>query len=130
MSAIDLAAVILSITCLALIAVATLVTIRLRGALGEVRTVIDEVRADAAAQHGRLDRQGAAVDAELHRIDGLVERADRVTARADTLSKVTYGAIARPVIRTAAVVKGTTRAAQRLRGGPADRQEDGTCSSE
>ncbi|MFN3216492.1 MAG: hypothetical protein ACE367_08365 [Acidimicrobiales bacterium] len=116
MSAIDLAAIVLSVTCLVMIAVATLVTVRLRSALGEVRELIDEVRSEASEISGRLDAQAAAVDSELHRIDGLVDRAERVSARADTLSRMTYGAVARPVIKTAAVVKGTSRAAQRLRG--------------
>jgi hypothetical protein len=116
MSAVDLAAIILSVTCLVMIAVATLVTVRLRGALGEVRALIDQIRSDAGEISARLDVQAAAVDTELHRIDGLVDRAERVSARADTLSRMTYGAVARPVIKTAAVVKGTSRAAQRLRG--------------
>lgn len=116
MSAMDLAAVILAVTCLALIAVATLVIVRLRSSLAEVRALIDQVRADARDISRRLDAQADSVDRELHRIDGLVERADRVSARAETLSRLTYGAVARPVIKTAAVVKGTSRAAQRLRG--------------
>lgn len=116
MSAIDLAAIVLSVTCLALIAVATLVTVRLRSALSEVRELIDQIRSEASEVSVRLDAQAAAVDSELHRVDGLVERAERVSARADTLSRMTYGAVARPVIKTAAVVKGTSRAAQRLRG--------------
>jgi hypothetical protein len=134
MSAGDLAAVILSVTCLVLIAVATLVVVRLRAALGEVRSLIDQIRSEAAETTVRLDAQSAAVDAELHRVDGLVERAERVSARADTLSRMTYGAVARPVIKTAAVVKGTSRAAQRLRGaapaaGGAGRDDDGTASA-
>ena len=138
MSALDLAAVIVSVTCLGLIAVATLVVVRLRGALVEVRSLIDEIRAEAAETTARLDAQAAAVDAELHRVDGLVARAERVSARADTLSRMTYGAVARPVIRTAAVVKGTSRAAQRLRGatpgtrgstGGDDDIDDGTVSA-
>ncbi len=116
MSAIDLAAIVLSVTCLALIAVATLVIVRLRSALTEVQVLITEIRAEAEATSARLDTQAEAVEAELHRVDGLVERAERVSARADTLSRMTYGAVARPVIKTAAVVKGTSRAAQRLRG--------------
>lgn len=126
MSAIDLAAVVLSVTCLALIAVATLVVVRLRGALAEVRGLIGEIRAEAEATSVRLDAQAEAVETELHRVDGLVERAERVSARADTLSRMTYGAVARPVIKTAAVVKGTSRAAQRLRGSaPTPRTETG-----
>jgi ATP/maltotriose-dependent transcriptional regulator MalT len=137
MSAIDLAAVVLSVTCLVMIAVATLVTVRLRSALGEVRTLIDEVRSEASEISARLDAQAVAVDTELHRIDGLVDRADKVAARADTLSRMTYGAVARPVIKTAAVVKGTSRAAQRLRGAAPqpgsgignDGVDDGTASA-
>jgi len=116
MSAIDLAAVVLSVTCLVMIAVATLVTMRLRSALTEVRGLIEQIRSEADDISARLDAQAAAVDSDLRRVDGLVDRAERVSARADVLSRMTYGAVARPVIKTAAVVKGTTRAAQRLRG--------------
>jgi hypothetical protein len=64
----------------------------------------------------RIETQATTIDDELHRVDGLISSAERVSARADTLSRMTYGAVARPVIKTAAVVKGTSRAARRLRG--------------
>ena len=81
-----------------------------------------DAAADVDATMRRLDAQADAVDHEMVRVDGLLESAERVSARADTLSKMTYGAVAKPVIKTAAVVKGTSRAARRLTGRDIDEQ--------
>ena len=117
MTASELAAIIISIAALAAVGVAVWVVIELRRSTEVLRATVTELRDDLAAMVSHVGAQAAAVDDELRRADGLLDTAERVSARADTLSKVTYGAVARPVIKTAAVVKGTSKAARRLRRG-------------
>ncbi len=120
MSATDLAATVIAVAALGVIAVAVALIMTLRRTTDELGEVLATLRTDIARTLERLEGQADAIDTELSRVDGLVESAERISARADTLSRVTYGAVARPVIRTAAVVKGTTRAARLLRRSPGD----------
>ncbi len=122
MSAADLAAVVIVVVAIAVTAGVVVLVMQLRQTTEELRDVLRGLRADVDATMERLDAQADAVDHELTRVDGLLDSAERVSARADTLSKMTYGAVAKPVIKTAAVVKGTSRAARRLTGREIDEQ--------
>ena len=122
MSAADLAAVIVVVVAIAATIGAVVLIMQLRRTTEELRDVLVDLRTDVDATMRRLDAQADAVDHEMVRVDGLRESAERVSARADTLSKMTYGAVAKPVIKTAAVVKGTSRAARRLTGREVDEQ--------
>lgn len=117
MTATDLASVIVAFVALGITALAVVLLMSMRRTADELLVALARMNDEVDETLRRLDDQTTAVDAELHRVDGLVASAERVSARADTLSRMTYGAVARPVIRTAAVVKGTSRAARRLRGG-------------
>lgn len=115
MDATDLAAVIVAVVSLATMGALVWLVADLRRTTAALRATVARLEADTAPAAARLAEQVAEIDAELRRVDGLLERADKVSARADTLSKVTYQAVAKPVINTAAAMKGTSRAAQRLR---------------
>lgn len=116
MSATDLAAVLAAVTCLGVVAVAAVLAVRLWMALAKVDGLVHELRTGVDARLADLDARSAEIHDDLHRVDGLIDAAERVTARADTLSRMTYGAVAKPVIKTAAVVRGTSKAARRLKG--------------
>ncbi len=116
MSATDLAAVLVVVVAVAVTGVAVVMVMQLRRTTDELREVLGRLRGDVDATMQRLDDQADAIESEMARVDGLVASAERVSARADTLSRVTYGAVAKPVIKTAAVVKGTSKAARRLTG--------------
>ncbi len=118
MDASDLAAVIIAIAALVATAVAVIVVIQVRRVSDDLRAVLEALGTNVDATLNRLDERTTEVEHEMQRIGGLIDSAERVTARADTLSKMTYGAVAKPVIKTAAVVRGTSRAARRLRRGP------------
>lgn len=124
MSAIDLAAVLIAVAALAAAALLVWLIIELRGTARALRSVMDDIRIDARRRGEALNRQSTAIEQELHRAEGLLDTAERVSARAETLSKLTYGAVAKPVIKTAAVVRGTGRAARRLRRGNDDGDDD------
>lgn len=116
MSATDLAAVIISMAALVAVGVVVWLITALRRATDQLRSVLDDLHNNVGTTVDRLVIQADEIDNDLHRVDGLLESAERVSARADTLSRVTYGALAKPVIKTVAVVRGTSRAARRLRG--------------
>lgn len=117
MSAADLVAVVAAVVALAAVAVAVVMVTRLQRAVDELGAAVAEVRSRAVPAVEALERRAAEIDDELRRAEGLLDRAEVVSARAETLSKVTYKAVADPVIRTAAAMKGTSRAARRLRRG-------------
>lgn len=120
MSATDLALVVITGAALVTVGLVVWLVIELRRTAEQLRDAVERVRSTVEASTERAAAQGDAIDHELRRANGLLDTAERVSARADTLSKVTYGAVARPVIKTAAVVKGTGRAARRLRRGADD----------
>jgi hypothetical protein len=116
MTATDLAAVILAFVALGVTAMAVVAIMMLRRSADEVRELAVDLRTHADSTMAQIESRATTMDDDLRRVDGLIASAERVSARADTLSKVTYGAVAKPVIKTAALVKGTSRAARRLRG--------------
>lgn len=124
MSATDLALVVITGAALVTVGLVVWLVAELRRTADQLRDTVEQVRSQVEAHTERSAAQGDAIDQELRRANGLLDTAERVSARADTLSKVTYGAVARPVIKTAAVVKGTGRAARRLRRGADDVESD------
>ena len=116
MTATDLAAAILAFVALGVTAMAVVAIMMLRRSADEVRELAVDLRTHADSTMAQIESRATTMDDDLRRVDGLIASAERVSARADTLSKVTYGAVAKPVIKTAALVKGTSRAARRLRG--------------
>ena len=123
MSATDLVAVILSVASLFVVGLVVWLVVELRRTTEELRGTLERLRTNVDTTLAHVSSQARDVDAELHRVDGLLDAAERVSARADTLSRVTYGAVAKPVVRTAAVVRGASKAARRLRRGTDDNLE-------
>ncbi len=119
MSASDLAAIITSVMALGAVLALTLV---LASLLRTLRTV----RADAEAFRVRstelLDEMTAALNVartDLERVDDLVGSAEALAATVDGAAKVGYFTVGKPVIKTVALAKGTSRAAKRIRGSKA-----------
>ena len=52
---------------------------------------------------------------ELDRVDDVIGRAERITATVDVASRLTYKAMAPPLIKTLSFVKGASRAGRALR---------------
>ena len=123
-SATDLAIVIVSVVALASAGVVVALALSFRRAVGDLRTALEQVNEVAVPAAQELAASAERVEADLDRAGGLLDAAEIVSARADTLSKVTYRALADPVIRTAAVIKGTSTATRRLRRGssPTDKR--------
>jgi hypothetical protein len=115
MSAADLVIVIVAVVSLATIGVLVGVVVAFRRAIVELRRTLAHIRDEVIPAVNDLQDASARAVADMERVDGLVAQAESVQARADKLSRITYRAVAGPVIRTAAVLKGTSHATRRIR---------------
>ena len=115
MSAVDLAAVIVTVVCLATVAVLTVAVVSLVRTMRELRDVVDDLRDSALPMVDDLRSTVTKADAELHRVDRVIGRAERIAATADHASRLTYRAFAPPLIKGLSLVSGAGQAGRRLR---------------
>ena len=115
MSAIDLAAVVVTVVCLATVAVLTVAVVSLVQTMRELRDVVDDLRDSALPMVDDLRTTVTRADAELHRVDRVIGRAERIAATADHASRLTYRAFAPPLIKGLSLVSGAGQAGRRLR---------------
>ena len=115
MTAVDLAAVIVTIVCLATVAVLTVAVVSLVRTMRELRDVVDDLRASALPMVDDLHATVAKADAELHRVDRVIGRAERIAATVDHASRLTHRAFAPPLIKGLSLVAGAGQAGRRLR---------------
>ena len=115
MSAADLAAVIVTGVCLAVVVVLVLAVISMVRTMRELRETVDELRQSALPMVEDLRGTVARAGAELDRVDGVIGRAERISATVDHASRLTYRAFAPPLIKGLALVSGVGRATRRLR---------------
>lgn len=120
MTATDLAVVILSVVSVASVGALVAVLFVVSRAVADLRRCVDELGDEVVPLVRGLETSSARVVEGLERADGLLERADEVSARAETVSRVTYRAVADPLIRTRAVLRGAGAAGRRLRTGRQD----------
>ena len=115
MSAVDLAAVIVTVVCLATVAVLTVAVVWLVRTMRDLRDVVDDLRDSALPMVDDLRSTVTKADAELHRVDRVIGRAERIAATADHASRLTYRAFAPPLIKGLSLVSGAGQAGRRLR---------------
>ena len=115
MSALDLAAVIVTVVCLATVVVLTVAVVSLVRTMRELRDVVDDLRDSALPMVDDLRSTVTKADAELHRVDRVIGRAERIAATADHASRLTYRAFAPPLIKGLSLVSGAGQAGRRLR---------------
>ena len=84
-------------------------------------TVLETGRANLPPSFGSGDHeflnefQDEPTNEELDRVDDVIGRAERITATVDVASRLTYKAMAPPLIKTLSFVKGAGRARRALR---------------
>ena len=115
MTAVDLAAVIVTLVCLATVVVLTMAVVSLVRTMRELRDVVDDLRDSALPMVDDLRSTVTKADAELHRVDRVIGRAERIAATADHASRLTYRAFAPPLIKGLSMVSGAGQAGRRLR---------------
>ena len=116
MSAVDLAAIVVTIVCLAVVAVLVLAVVSMIRTLRELRLTIDQLRHSTLPMVDDLATTVSRAGDELERVDGLIDRAERISTTVDHASRLTYRAVAPPIIKTMSFVAGASRATWRLRG--------------
>lgn len=114
-SAADLAAVIVTGVCFAVVVVLVLAVISMVRTMRELRATVDELRQAALPMVEDLRGTVARAGAELDRVDGVIGRAERISTTVDHASRLTYRAFAPPLIKGLALVSGVGRAARRFR---------------
>ena len=87
--------------------------------LRAVTVTVEEVRRESVPLLAQLRRTLDKADAELARVDGVLEKAEGIGSTVDSASRLAYLAFSNPIIKLVALGTGTARAARRLarRGG-------------
>lgn len=117
MSAADLAAVVVTIVCLAVIVVLVIAVQALVRTIRELRATVDDLRGATLPMVDDLHTTVSRAGQELERVDGIIDRAERISTTVDVASRLTYKAMAPPLIKTMSFVAGAGRATRRLRSG-------------
>ena len=88
---------------------------RLQVAVEAARTTAEEVRSGAVPLLADMRGIAERTEAELVRMDGLLETATSISHTVDSASRLAYLAFSNPVIKALALASGTGRAAARFR---------------
>lgn len=117
MSASDLAAVIVAIASVVAVVLLILIVVAVNRTLTAMRLSIEQLRRETLPVVDELHRTVVTANAELERLDGLIESASSVTATVDSASHLAYLAFSNPLIKAIAFAAGTSKAAKALRRG-------------
>lgn len=117
LSAADLAAVIVAIASVVAVVLLVFVVVAVNRTLATVRLSVEQLRRETLPVVEDLHRTVVAANAELERVDGLLESASSVTQTVDSASHLVYLAFSNPLIKAIAFAAGTGRAARALRRG-------------
>jgi hypothetical protein len=117
MTGLDLAAIILAVVALVAVAALAIVCARLVTVTRELRAAVDDFDRTATAGAEQLAASGREAARQVDRLDDLIRTTGHVTDTVDAATQATLRALSNPVIKTAALASGTSRAAKRLRRG-------------
>tara|TARA_B000000475_G_C15940945_1_gene424727 strand:+ start:463 stop:816 length:354 start_codon:yes stop_codon:yes gene_type:complete len=112
MEAWELAAVVVSLTAIFLVGVLVYVVTKLHSTISQVQKFLNRINETTIATDLHMASKSKAVEAEIQRINHLLEKAEQITKRADTHSRLVYGSFTRPVVKITKLFRGTIRAAK------------------
>ncbi len=115
MTAVDLAAVIVSIAAVAGVVLLAVGLVTMRRTLAVLRAGIDELRRETLPVVADLQASVDHVNRQLERIDDVVSSVRSVSGTVDAASRLAYITLANPVIKAVALGAGTAKAARSLR---------------
>ena len=113
----DIAAVIVAAASVAIVLLLVLVVVSINRTLTTMRLSIEQIRRETLPVVDELHRTVITANAELERLDGLIDSASSVTATVDSASHLAYLAFSNPLIKLIALAAGTSKAAKALRRG-------------
>lgn len=119
-SAADLVLVLVSVVMLVVVAALAVTVVQLRHVLGDLRDATASFTAHVAPVIAELTDAAHGAADQVERLDDLIGVAGAVTSTVDSATAATVRVLSSPVIRTAAIARGTRRAARRLRAGDED----------
>ncbi len=115
LTAADLAVVTAIVVSMAAVAVLTVVSLSLLRTVRTLRAELVEFRTRSDAALAELHDTVAEARTDLDRVDDLIGSAEALAATVDGAARVGYFTVGKPVIKTVALAKGTSRAARRMR---------------
>ena len=104
----------IAVSLVAAVAIALVLTFLIR-TLRELRAELASFRQQSSEALTELHAAVADANGELERVDDLVGSAEALAATVDGVAKVGFLTVGKPVIKTVALAKGTSRAARRIR---------------
>lgn len=111
----EVAAVIVAIASVVAVMLLVFVLLSITRTLTILRLSIEEMRRETLPVVSSLSKTVDQANAELVRVDGLIESAQSVSSTVDSASRLAYLAFSNPVIKAMALATGTAKAAKALR---------------
>jgi hypothetical protein len=115
MTGADVAAIIVAIASVAVVVLLVIGLIALTRTLTALRLSIEQLRRETLPVVDEVHRTVATANAELQRLDGLLDSAQSVSTTVDSASHLFYLVVSNPIIKAIAVAAGTARASRALR---------------
>jgi predicted PurR-regulated permease PerM len=117
LSASDLAAIVVAIASVVAVVLLVLALVSLTRTLQTIRLSVEELRRETIPVLDDLQRTVTQANADLERLDGLLDSASSVTQTVDSASQLAYLALSNPIIKAIAFATGTAKAARAFRRG-------------
>ncbi|MCU1375043.1 MAG: hypothetical protein JWO68_2329 [Actinomycetia bacterium] len=115
LSGADLAAIIVAIASVVAVVLLVFVVVAVNRTLTTVRLSVEQLRRETVPVVDELHRTVVTANAELERLDALLDSATSVSATVDSASHLAYLAFSNPLIKGMALATGTAKAARALR---------------
>ncbi len=117
MSGADLAAVVVAIVTVLALAVISVAFWSILQTMRRMTSAIEDLQQRTVPVMASLQATIDTADAELQRVDGILDTAENISGTVESASRLTYLAISNPLIKGLAFLTGATRGFRRLRRG-------------
>lgn len=115
MTVTEVAAVVVAVGVVVAVVVLVVALNHLTSTMARLQGTADQLRDEGLAAFRELRQLVADADAELDKVDLVLDRADQATTAISETSRRTYEAVSNPVVRTIAVSAATGKVARGLR---------------
>ena len=115
LSATDVAAIIVDIASVVAVVLLIFAVVAVTRTLTALRLTIEQFRRETLPVVDEVHRTVTTANAELARMNGLLDSAESISATVDSASHLAYLALSNPLIKAMALGAGTAKAARALR---------------